>query len=208
MTDYNAVLNLFETSDRIDNISQSSYIIDPSSLQPIDWDSSEGEDGPWEMEKTIKNPFNTDNINLLIAAAIRIIVLHPVRLEIVYSPDINKDDPVDYDENDLSHSDERWCKNNSGLDSVIFPDINKIVAITENQGNKDSRGGGCGCCGFTAEDFIWSENTDGVKLFDLASIVYRLKGSKYDWWYELYDNTDFIIIDKTLYLKVEFSYGS
>ncbi len=62
---------------------------------------------------------------------------------------------------------------------------------------------------FDIEEFRWEETFEnGVKLIDLASIAYRLKGSKYDWWYELYNHTYIVIIDTTMYLNVSFSYGS
>ena len=200
------IRNLFET-DEIDTINQSPYINDPDITKPDDWNSDEEEDGTWVYDEKIKNPFNVNNINLCIAAAIQGVVLHPVKLEIVRHPNCHSD-AVEFDSNDLSKQDELWCKNHSHMDSVIFPDINKIVAISDKTGNIDNHGG-CGYCGFVVDDFLWTENfTNGVRLGDLAKIVYRLKGSKYDWNYELYDHTNFIIIGETLYLNVVFCYGS
>lgn len=209
MNNYDQVINLFETSTQLDDIQQPSYINDSSVVRPSDWNSDEEEDGPWIYDELIQNPFNVVNINLLLVTAIEKVVLHPVKLEIIPNPNFHTDDPVDFDDNDLTEQDKLWCKNHSYLDSIIFPDINKIVAISEKKGNSDSRGGGCGCCGFDVEDFLWEETfTNGIKLLDLASVVYRLKGSKYDWWYELYDHVKFIIIDKTLFLNVVFEYVS
>ena len=56
--------------------------------------------------------------------------------------------------------------------------------------------------------WLEEEFKNGVTLFDLACIIYRFKGSKYDWWYELYEYTIFIRDEQTLYLNTIFSYGS
>ena len=206
MDTYNQVLNLFETSSDVDIISQD-HVVDVTKPRPSDWDSDE-EDGPWPLQ-LVENPFCSNNINLLISAAVQEVVLHPVQLKIVSKPKYNPDNPVVFDSYDLTEQDELWCKNHSYLKSVIFPHITKIVAISDKEGNKDSRGGGCGCCEFNITEFIWEETfTNGVKLFDLASVIYRLKGSKYDWWYELYDHSKFIIIENTLFINVNFAYGS
>ena len=56
----------------------------------------------------------------------------------------NVKDIVDFDTVDLSKEDELWCK----LDSILFSDITKIIGISEQSGNNDSRGGGCGYIGW------------------------------------------------------------
>jgi hypothetical protein len=44
---------------------------------------------------------------------------------------------------------------------------------------------------------------------NLTEVLYRLKGSKYDWWYELYSGfTVTNCNDKEVTIDVEFGYGS
>lgn len=162
-------------------------------------------------DSNISEPENWKNIDCLIEAAIQQITLHPVTLEIIknpeYTDEVDVDDVIDGAE--LSEKDAKWCKEHNNLNSVVLENLFGIVVITNCTGNDDSRGGGCGDVNFKKEDFIWHQQVNGnLTLFDLASIVYRMKGSKYDYWYELYSFTEAKMIDDTLVLNVKFSYGS
>ncbi|MHB1954088.1 MAG: hypothetical protein ACYCOU_10105 [Sulfobacillus sp.] len=73
-------------------------------------------------------------------------------------------------------------------DTTVFgPEVTVLHGYSDSTGNCDVRGGGCGYCGFVAEDFRWTAtNPGGIRLRDLCEVVYRLKGSKYDSYYEMY----------------------
>ena len=86
----------------------------------------------------------------------------------------------------------------------------KLTGYTTFNGNDDDRGGGCGNLGVPISEFEYTIHNDkGITLRDLTEIVYRLKGSKYDWWYELY--TGFKckqISDEECIIEINFNYGS
>ena len=85
-----------------------------------------------------------------------------------------------------------------------------LTGFSLSTGNSDNRGGGCGDFRFTKDDFrytIYKQN--GLTLKDLTEVVDRLKGSKYDYWYELYEGIS--VSSQTadsLTIQVEFGYGS
>lgn len=96
-------------------------------------------------------------------------------------------------------------------DTLVFdPSITKLEIYTEDNGNTDNRGGGCGNLNIPVEEFRYTINNDkGITLRDVTEAVYRMKGSKYDYWYELY--TGIQVVNKTsdsVLIKVEFDYGS
>lgn len=97
-------------------------------------------------------------------------------------------------------------------DSVIFSKINSITGISDSTGNNDIRGGGCGRMKFTEDDFKYTIKTSGdVTLRHLTELIYRLKGSKYDYWYELFNCISVLQHDTnemSLTIDVSFGYGS
>lgn len=119
--------------------------------------------------------------------AIKNVTMHPVRMELIF------DDKFD------------WNR-------VIWPEMTKVTVYTDRIGNKDHRGGGCGnsFVKFDVEDFTWTaKKSDGITLKEMAECIYRIKGSKYDYWYELYGG---ILLKKTdgkhLTYYADFGYGS
>ena len=82
--------------------------------------------------------------------------------------------------------------------------------ISKLTGNIDSRSGGCSYLNLPADEFQWGIiNSNGITLRNIIECIYRLKGSKYDYCYELFSS---IQMKKTnndkLTLKVNFNYGS
>lgn len=78
-------------------------------------------------------------------------------------------------------------------------------------GNSDSRGGGCGDLKITIKDFQWEIKHEDkeITLKDFTECVYRMKGSKYDWWYELFSGISLVDHhDKFLEFNTDFGYGS
>lgn len=99
----------------------------------------------------------------------------------------------------------------SSWESLAFgPEIKTLTITSNHTGNDDSRGGGCGHLKLSPEDFTWTEtNPTGITLRNLTEAVYRLKGSKYDFWYELYSGISVVdTVGDHIYLKADFGYGS
>lgn len=97
------------------------------------------------------------------------------------------------------------------LDSLAFgPEIKNLTVTSDQTGNNDSRGGGCGFLNLPVEDFAWTvTNPTGITLRNLTEAVYRLKGSKYDFWYELYSDISHVnTVGDHIHMKAEFGYGS
>lgn len=97
---------------------------------------------------------------------------------------------------------------------LIRNNIKKLTGFSEDFGNSDTRGGGCGDFKQFAsvDDFTYTiENPEGITVKDLIEVAYRLKGSKYDFWYELFGGTiirDLIKLENDNYeLRVEFGFG-
>lgn len=63
---------------------------------------------------------------------------------------------------------------------------------------------------FPLSMFSWkTENPKGITLRDLTEAIYRMKGSKYDWWYELFG--DITLLEETedgYKIIASFDYGS
>ena len=93
------------------------------------------------------------------------------------------------------------------LDTLAFTtDIKELVFYSDRKGNDDERGGGCGRAGFTKDDFVWtSTNPNGLTVRDVVEAVYRLKGSKYDLYYELFSGIELLPDGR---MRVNFNYGS
>jgi len=69
--------------------------------------------------------------------------------------------------------------------TVLFPHT-ELYVQSSSTGNDDVKGGGCGNINLSEEDFTWQKDTPhGITLRDLTEGVYRMKGAKYDWQYEL-----------------------
>lgn len=146
----------------------------------------------------------------IVSSTIRNVVLHPVQLCVVFR-EIDIDEyyiPSDVSEGegtDIENIVQSWT-----WDTVVLPYVQQLTVSSGGTGNDDTRGGGCGSQGFTKEDFVWTIDTpDGVTLGQLTEAVYRVKGSKYDWWYELFAGiTKKSFNDGHLVVNVTFDYGS
>jgi hypothetical protein len=97
----------------------------------------------------------------------------------------------------------------NGWNAVVLPKQN-LKIICKTTGNPDVRGGGCFEYNFKQSDFVWEvNNPNGITLSNLVEGVYRMKGSKYDLWYELFCNIELINEDDNSYtIQVNFDYGS
>ena len=154
-------------------------------------------------------------ISRLLENLIRDVILHPVRLTLLWPDYFNGyirdlDSRIgDYTDEEISEIQE-FLHHRCNWDFIPYEKIFHLSAFSTKTGNDDERGGGCGNMEFTKDDFIWeTDNMAGITLKDLTEAVYRLKGSKYDYWYELY--TNFRILECTdghMKIEVIFDYGS
>jgi hypothetical protein len=146
-------------------------------------------------------------LELVVIDSLTSVYVHPVKLELVWeTPDILLED-MDEEFEDMDMDEIRaWV-----WDTVVLPSISKLTVFSKKTGNNDPRGGGCGERNVPLEDFTWTvNNPKGITLKELVECVYRLKGSKYDVWYETFlgftkHKTD---EDGALILETKFDYGS
>jgi hypothetical protein len=96
-----------------------------------------------------------------------------------------------------------------GWDAIVFPHAHLLVWSRQN-GNDDVRGGGCGGYNIPVADFRYTiENQSGITLRNLTEAIYRMKGSKYDYGYEMYVEFDVTRCGHdTVEIEVGFGYGS
>ncbi|AVL94884.1 hypothetical protein ma498 [Moumouvirus australiensis] len=167
------------------------------------------------MENTIIKPINY--INYIVYECISKVYLHPVQLNLIYN-EITEDN-FDYNAfcDNCEHEDEKNIKEEFDIIkcvklSTLLSDINlkKLTGYSKLNGNDDCRGGGCGNYDIPVSDFKYTIiNDNGITIRDLLEIVYRLKGSKYDFWYELFGSINIKKqTDNYIKFKVDFDYGS
>jgi hypothetical protein len=149
-------------------------------------------------------------LSVLVGAALHDVVLHPVKLELVWTPQPDMDNlsealgnSGEEDESVLTLIEEL------GWDAVVLPK-RRLTVFSKKTGNMDRRGGGCGNYAFTTDDFVWEvTNEGGITFRELVEGAYRMKGSKYDMWYEMYSEIKLIREDDQGYtMEVRFGYGS
>jgi len=176
----------------------------------------------------MQNIFEDLVLPRVVSHSIRKCYLHPVKWEIVFKELNPHECDIDWlmttskegDENcemDLSE-----VRSNTDLmaeikekvnaltwDSIVYP-VETLEGFSLKNGNTDNRGGGCGNLNIDVDDFEYTiTNPGGVTLRNLTELVYRLKGSKYDWWYELYSTfVEQHRTDKKVLIEVQFGYGS
>ena len=154
-------------------------------------------------------------LNSFCQVLIKNIKLHPVKLELLFNENIDYEMINEMYNNEIEESGEKR-DNNINIENYNWNSLIKDKSYTnlymysDRTGNYDNRGGGCGEFGFTKDDFIWKiENKNGINLKDIVEGCYRLKGSKYDFWYELFCGLkEENIKDSTITYKIDFDYGS
>jgi hypothetical protein len=168
---------------------------------------------------------NWSQLNYLVSKTIRCCYIHPVTFALIFN-DIDNEEINTKLSNDNSNSedfDDSDDSENGQLqevsrqidwdDVIVLVDKGKITKLTgfsEQIGNDDERGGGCGNLNLGPNEFNYTiENVNGITIRDITEIVYRLKGSKYDWWYELFSLINLTKFESgELTFEVEFDYGS
>jgi hypothetical protein len=159
-----------------------------------------------------------DQLSALVESAIECVYVHPVTLQLVWQTLCLDKFESEIKDTDTEQESERENARQKILtaipliqwSTVIFAKHRTLTLSSIFTGNDDTRGGGCGNLNLPVEDFIWTvQNDSGITLQNIVECVYRLKGSKYDWWYELFGG---VIINKhksgNLNGFVSFGYGS
>ena len=146
----------------------------------------------WFVDKlsNVKESIDHKSLSLIIGDSIRCCYVHPVTFKMVFEK-LNID-IITWDS--LAFNKEAVC----------------LKIFSQKIGNKDNRGGGCGNKGIPVEEFKYTiENKNGITIRDLTEAVYRMKGSKYDYRYELYSEIRIIEETKdTVVVEAVFGYGS
>lgn len=159
---------------------------------------------------------NYELLNSIANVLIYYVYVHPVQLKLVF-----EDLPNVYDELDERGQIDEDADNKLEIDEetksfvtamtwkTVVSECKILNVSSRHTGNKDIRGGGCGNLGLPVEEFRWKQVCPkGIRLQDLIGSIYRLKGSKYDYWYELLSEVHFTRDGNTLNAFVEFDYGS
>ena len=168
---------------------------------------------PEKRYKDVESLFKGDTVKLdnekeldkAMSEAIRVFAMHPTTHKISQYEDIYWDNVEDVEEKFMD-----MFKRNETLKTISnLPDnVNRIVLINLSGGNTDSKGGGCGNI-FKDWEFYYEKDFTNQKTFlDFVKLIYRMKGSKYDTWYELYGSFESHISESTLYIAVSFGHGS
>jgi hypothetical protein len=157
-----------------------------------------------------------DVLSEIVAASIQQVYVHPVTFVLQWAVSYDIGDSAmrirdTFDKNTANDIID-MVKEEWNWDTVVLPDTTKLTirATKGRTGNQDIRGGGCGNMFISSDEFVYRiESEDGITLRDLTEAVYRMKGSKYDWWYELYSSLRVTNEEEGhLQLEVEFDYGS
>uniref|UniRef100_A0A6G6ABI4 Uncharacterized protein n=1 Tax=Borely moumouvirus TaxID=2712067 RepID=A0A6G6ABI4_9VIRU len=164
------------------------------------------------MENITIKPINY--INYIVNECINKVYLHPVQLNIIFKEITEDDFDFNIFRDHCEHKNEREefeiikCIK---LSTLLFDNnLKKLTGYSKLNGNDDIRGGGCGNYNIPVSDFKYTIiNEKGITIRDLLEIIYRLKGSKYDFWYELFSSINIKNqTDSYIKFKIDFDYGS
>ena len=156
------------------------------------------------------NPIpHEDGINILVNGAFRYISLDPVMLKVVFNENV---DIQDVETGDLENDDDlKWVEEllkRGFWDIVVVENVKQVICVNGSGVNTDDRS-----CSAKVKDADlrcrMSVTNNKVTLRELTELFYRIKGSKFDFWYELYQGFASHLDDKgTLFIQVYFDHGS
>jgi hypothetical protein len=164
--------------------------------------------------------FTDQVLSIIVGETIKCCYVHPVTLKMIFEEfDIGDTEQMiadSKDDSDPNNPDVKFVYNQESMDvltweSLIFgPNVTMLTVMSQCTGNNDPRGGGCGNLGLSMAEFNYTiKNKAGITLKNLTEGVYRMKGSKYDWWYELYGGINIgYLNEKHCLIKADFDYGS
>ena len=171
------------------------------------------------LQDRIHNPENLkydneipheDVIDAFVRRALYSFRLHPCTFKIVQTERIDFAD-LDYPD-DLSPTDLIMIENiRKNVNHKIFTEIpdtvTKMVLINLDGGNTDNRSKGCD--GIPKWEYYFEVPFSNQLTFvDFTKLIYRTKGSYYDFWYELYCGFYSRIEGDTIYIATTYDHGS
>lgn len=167
---------------------------------------------PVEMYHMIKDLFKKRNnlnplphsemLNELISFNIKNMSLNPVTLKFEIHNEIDKD----FDRGE----EEEWLKTISNWESNILDNVKvkQVICINGSGINDDERSKAVEAQDEDLRCRMIVENNK-ITVKNIIEMIYRIKGSKYDTWYELFSNMlSHIDAHGTLFLEIEFDHGS
>ncbi|CAN5798067.1 hypothetical protein BH23THE1_BH23THE1_34700 [soil metagenome] len=137
--------------------------------------------------------------------------VHPVTFEMIFE-DLDWSHIIDTTFHGVEFSYDEKALQEVTWDTIAFdPAVTTLEVFSKQTGNTEVRGGGCGCrYTIPVEDFRYTiTNKTGITLKNLVEGVYRMKGSKYDNWYESF--SDIVVTQKSsshVEVEAKFEYGS
>jgi hypothetical protein len=152
-----------------------------------------------------------DYLSSIIEQTIKQVYMHPVTFELVWLDEIEIDESYMEDMGrKLSKIEKNFLKNITWSTLITNKNMTKATGRSNRNGNDDPRGGGCGGFRIPVEEFKYTiKNENGITIKDITEITYRLKGSKYDCWYELFSNLKITKQSNTfMSFLIQFGYGS
>lgn len=158
---------------------------------------------PNSIIETKYKPIDYTLLSLVIADSIKCCYVHPVTFKMVFE-DLEIDKVFEFTEDEEFFDSLTW-------DSLAFSPQDIVLVIFNKQtGNDDTRGGGCGDKKIPIEEFRYTiNNREGITIRDLTEAVYRMKGSKYDNYYEMFLKIKIREKDQNRVLvEAKFDYGS
>ena len=160
---------------------------------------------------------------LVVSYLIRRVYVHPVTLELVF-------EPFTYDEHfddaairkmEVIHPEDRldptiiddfisYLKT-INWDTPVFTGVDKLHVFTNQNGNPTNIGGSCFRKKIPFTDYNFTVTGNGsaknITYRDFIGAIYRMKSSKYDYWYELFESSVLIEEDSgELSCQVTFDY--
>lgn len=166
-------------------------------------------------------------LNDVIAQSIKQVFVHPVTFEYTEEEELELDAiqiEIELDDEDQDHHQNNNQNNHQNnykaelksflsqitWDTMVFStEYTEIHSFSRLTGNDDSRGGGCGNLNLPSSDFSWRISCpNGITVSDVTEAVYRMKGSKYDYWYELFHSVTVSTTKNCVDLECDFGYGS
>jgi hypothetical protein len=118
-------------------------------------------------------------LSVVIIDTIKCCYVHPVTFKMVFE-DLSIHQVFEFTKDEEFFETLTW-------DSLAFGPKDMVLEIfNKKTGNNDRRGGGCGHKNIQIEEFRYTiKNDQGITIRDLTEAVYRMKGSKYDNYYEM-----------------------